>query len=188
MSVLSHVALRHFLLFRSACFPGPLKHRRTRAHPDRWSAVLLSVAAFGGMVAIPALAGSVPPGASHISFYGDIGNMINSQNPLLVRPSTLLLTEDGSVALTHLRWSGWGNSIARATGVWTASDCTPSCATGKLTTSSARLTLSSPGAVTGHQVYRCFQVSPPHPQRDIADQGCIARQGSSYAYSPTPVR
>ncbi len=127
---------------------------------------------------------SVSPGTGRIAFYGDIGSIINNQNPLLVRPSTLLLAEDGSVALIHLRWSGWGTSVARATGVWSASNCTPSCANGKRTTSPARLTLSSPGLGGGHRVYRCFQIYPPHPQRDIDDHGCIQRQGTYAVYAP----
>ena len=154
----------------------------------RWAALLLVVAACGGMVKSPALAGSGSSGAGPISFYGDIGNIINSQNPLLVRPSVLPLAEDGSVALVHLRWSGWGTNVARASGVWSASSCAPSCATGKLTTSPARLTLSSPGIVGGRRVYRCFQISPPHKQRDIEDHACIRRQGTDYGYAPAPPR
>jgi hypothetical protein len=140
------------------------------------------------MLAAPVVARKASAGVGRIAFYGDIGNVINSQNPLLVRPSTILLAEDGSVALVHLRWSGWGMSIARAIGVWNANNCTPSCATGKLTTRPVRLTLSSPGIVGGHRVYRCFQIDPPHPQRDIEDHGCIRRQGTFYAYAPASTR
>jgi len=145
----------------------------------------------GAMVATPAVARSASLGTGRISFYGDIGNLINSpyrKNPLLVRPSTLLLTEDGSVALVDLRWSGWGTSVAHATGIWSASNCTPSCATGKVTKRPARLTLSSPGLVLGHMVYRCFRIDPPHPQRDIEDNACIRHQGSFYVYSPVTPR
>ncbi len=145
----------------------------------RWAPMVLVLAAYGGTGAAPAAAG---PGSDPdpISFYGDIGNPVGGQNPLLVRPTTLLLAEDGSVALVHLRWSGWGTTVAQATGVWSASSCDPSCAAGKRTTAPASLTLSSPGLVDGHRVYRCFQISPPHPQRDIADHGCISPQGGSY--------
>lgn len=162
-----------------------------RARLGRWAAMLLAVTTSVGMFVAPAGAGSRHPDSDQIAFYGDIGNPINSvyrKNPLLVRPSTLLLAEDGSVALIHLRWSGWGTSVARATGVWSASNCTPSCATGKRTERPARLTLSSPGLVMGHRVYRCFQVTPPDPQRDMADQGCIRKQGSFYEYMPAPAR
>jgi hypothetical protein len=131
---------------------------------------------------LPGASESVPPGSGPLSFYGDIGNGVGNQNPLVAHPSTLMLTEDGSVALVHLHWSDWGKGIARATGVWSASDCTPSCAAGKLTKSQAHLTLWNPGLVDGHWVYRCFQVDPQHPKRDIADRACI----SGDEYDPLP--
>lgn len=84
---------------------------------------------------LPGASESVPPGSGPLSFYGDIGNIVGNQNPLVAQPSSLMLTEDGSVRLVHLHWSDWGKGIARATGDWSASDCTPSCAQGKLTTS-----------------------------------------------------
>jgi len=152
-------------------------------------ALLFVVAASGAMVATPALAAGAGSGAGQISFYGDIGNVIGSQNPLLVRPSTLLLAEDGSVALVHLRWSGWGTSVASATGLWSASSCTPSCADGKRKTSPVRLTLSSPGRVLGHTVYRCLKWTRSHPKRDAWNaHECIRRQGTLYAYAPIPAR
>lgn len=167
---------------------GRLRQPGIRALLGRRAARLLVVTAFGGMVATPVLAAGANPGAGRIGFYGDIGNIINSRNPLLVRPSTLLLAEDGSVALVHLRWSGWGTSVARATGVWSASDGIPDQATGKRTQRPARLTLSSPGLVGGHRVYRCFRITPAHPRRDIADRACIRQQRAFYAYIPAPAR
>lgn len=169
------------------CVPSHSRRAKAWAPFGRWGALLLVAAAAAGILAPPADAGVRHSSADQIAFYGDIGNVINSpyrKNPLLIRPSTLLLTEDGSVALVDLRWSGWGTSIARATGVWSASNCTPNCATGKRTTSPARLTLSSPGLVLGHMVYRCFRIDPPHPQRDIEDNACIRRHGSFYGYAP----
>ncbi len=159
------------------------------ARLGRLATMLLAVTASGRIFAVPARADPRHAVSDQIAFYGDIGNAVNSayrKNPLLVRPSMLLLTEDGSVALIHLRWSGWGTSVARATGVWSASNCTPSCATGKRTQRPARLTLSSPGLVVGQWVYRCFQTTPPHPRRDIADHACIGKQGAIWAYMPTP--
>ncbi len=152
----------------------------------RWAPLLLVLAAYGGMGGTPAAgAGS---DAGPIAFYADLGNQVGGQTPLTQPPSTLLLAEDGSVALVHLRWSGWGTNLARATGEWSASSCDPNCAAGKRTTAPATLTLSNPGLVGGHRVYRCFQVSPPHPQRDMADQGCLGPQGDAAFYSPGPAR
>ncbi|MDE2581643.1 MAG: hypothetical protein KGL52_08410 [Rhodospirillales bacterium] len=148
--------------------------------PTRRAAWLLVAAASFGMAATPALAAGGRP----IGFYGDIGNAVGGQTPMMSPPSTLLLTEDGSVALVHLHWHGWGTGVARASGVWSASSCMPSCATGKLTKRPARLTLSRPGMVNGHRVYRCFQVEPPHKARDIADHACLRGPGASVSYAP----
>lgn len=128
-----------------------------------------------------AVAAGAHSNAHVIDFYGDVGNVVSSRNPLLVRPDTLLLAEDGSTALVHLRWVGWGTRIARGTGTWSASDCTPSCATGKRTTAPAHLTLYSPGCVKGHQVYRCFRVTVPSRARS-GIQECLQRQGNFYLY------
>jgi hypothetical protein len=81
--------------------PHPMR-TNGRARLGRWPALLLAVAASGAMAATSTGTASASPGAGSISFYGDIGNMVGGQNPLLVRPQTLNLTEDGSVALVNL--------------------------------------------------------------------------------------
>lgn len=101
-------------------------------------------------------------------------------NALVVRPSVLYLTYDGAVVVKSVRWSSWGGSVARATGVYSASDCNPSCATGQRTNSQARVTLSSPGRVLGHEVYRCYQLTVPAQGKD--QFSCLRRQGTSYVY------
>lgn len=160
---------------------------KTNALSGRRAALLFVLVAFlGEMVArpeVPVGAAGQHPLSGQISFYSDLGNMA-SQSSLVVRPSTLMLVEDGSVALIHLKWSDWGTSVAHATGIWSASNGTPSQATGKRTTSPARLTLSNPGLVLGHTVYRCYQIDPPHPRRDIADHACLQGQGTFYMYAP----
>ena len=158
---------------------------RTNALSGRRAALLFVLAAsLAGMVArpeLPAVAAAQDQPSGQISFYSDLGNMANKSS-LVVRPSTLMLVEDGSVALIHLQWSGWGTSVAHSTGIWSASNGFPSQATGKRTTSPARLKLSSPGLVLGHRVYRCYQIYPPHPRRDIADHACMQQQGAFYFY------
>lgn len=143
-----------------------------------------AVAKFSGpktLTSLPGASETVPPGAGPFSFYGDFGNVVGGQHPL-VRPPTLMLAEDGSVALLHLQWSDWGKGIARATGVWSASSCDPSCADGKRTTRPVRVTLWSPGHVAGHWVYRCILINPGHPKRDMIDRACI----SGDRYTPIP--
>ena len=131
---------------------------------------------------LPGASESLPPGSGPLSFYSDMGNVIGSQSPRAVHPATLMLTENGSVALVDLQWSSWGKGIARATGVWTANDCTPNCAAGKQMKIPTQLTLWSPGLVAGHWVYRCFQIDPRHPKQDILDRACI--QGEEYDALP----
>lgn len=189
MILSKQVAPRDGLSSARTASPGHSRQAKTWVLRSSWAALLLVLAASGSVFTMPALAAGASPGAGPVSFFGDIGNGFSNKEPFLrdssyflVRPSQLLLTEDGSVDLESLRWSGWGTSVARATGEWRASDCTPSCATGKDTIDRAQLTLSSPGIVLGHLVYRCFRVTPAHPQRDILDQGCLHWDGTSYSY------
>jgi hypothetical protein len=156
---------------------------RARAQLTSWTVLLVAVVAAGGLLAATAAAKPAHSTAGRISFYGDLANFINDPslpNPRLVRPRILPLTEDGSVELQGLRWRGWGSSVARASGVLSASNCTPNCATGKRTRSRARLTLSRPGRVLGHRVYRCYRLSVPARPRL-----CLRRTtGKLIAYLP----
>jgi hypothetical protein len=150
---------------------------------------LVLVIASGMFVAGAGAGDASRSGSGQIYFYGNINEPISGTavtNPLVVRPSTLLLFQDGSWVITNLRWSGWGSSVARATGVSSASNCRPSCAGGKRTTRPAQFTLSSPGRVQGHEVYRCFQLTvPSFPKAN--KQGCLGPQGSLTIYVSTTV-
>ena len=137
---------------------------------------------------MPAMAGSAHRGQGGIAFYDGILNLIDGHTPPVVRPATLYLAEDGSVALVHLEWSGWGSKVARATGVMSASSCNPSCADGKLTQRPAQLVLSDPGVVYGHRVYRCYQVSPHRLHAGLFGHGCIRQQGKFFMYDPGSMR
>ena len=135
--------------------------------------------------AVSAVASNAQPISGQISFYGDVGNALDGQTPVGAPPSIFYLAEDGSVVLKNLQWSGWGTSVAEATGLWSASDCTPNCADGKLTTSPVTLTLSSPGSVLGHMVYRCVTWTPAHPKLDAwGSPECIQKKDNVYAYTP----
>ena len=85
--------------------------------------------------------------------------------------------------LMHLRWHGWGTALARATGRWSASDCTPNCASGRRTTGPGDLTLWSPGWIFGHRVYRCFQIILTGHTWSRA-RTCLRREGGFYIYAP----
>ena len=164
-----------------------------RASPiARRAAIALAVAgACGGFAGH---AGASDPGvatanaAATISFYADINNPINQPaipNPLVVRPSTIPLTQDGSAALVQLHWTDWGSSTTNATGTESVSTCNPNCASAPRTSSPARLQLSKPGRVLGHEVYRCFTLTVTEsPQTDAHE--CLQRIGQLYAYAPVP--
>ena len=144
------------------------------------------------MFAPSAEAGPAPSTSAQIHFYSNIGDPINGtfiKNPLLVRPSTLILFEDGSWFLKGLHWSGWGSSVAVATGTSSSSPCGPSCPASRWSNTPAQFTLSSPGVILGHEVYRCFQLTvPSYPPSDMHE--CLELQGKYYGYasvgSPSP--
>jgi hypothetical protein len=120
---------------------------------------LILIAALALGLALPAIAqGAVP---QPIYFFTDTAEPINKRNPLVIRPSGFLMFQDGSWVLERLHWTGWGSSIARATGVSNASNDIPDVASGKRIKSTAYVTLSNPGRFRGHEVYRCFTLSIP---------------------------
>jgi hypothetical protein len=138
---------------------------------------------------VPAVAGAGTSGVNatatasgQISFYASLSAQIDASlaNTAVVRPSVLFLTYDGAVVVRSLRWSRWGGTVAHATGVYSASNCNPSCATGQRTNNSARVTLSSPGRILGHEVYRCYQLTVPTQGKN--QRSCLKRQGTSYTY------
>lgn len=110
---------------------------------------------------------------------GPVGDPSTPNTPV-VRPPVLYLTFDGAIVAGSLRWSSWGGTVAHATGVYSASNCNPRCATGQRTNNPARVTLSSPGSILGHEVYRCFQLTVP--AQNTNQLSCLKRQGSTYIY------
>ena len=49
----------------------------------------------------------------------------------VVKPTTVTFAcGDGNFLIEKLRWTGWGESFAAATGTFEANDCTPNCAAG----------------------------------------------------------
>jgi hypothetical protein len=104
--------------------------------------------------------------------------------PVMIRPATIVLFADGSWDVEQLRWSGWGSSVARATGISSASNGIPNQAEGRRIKTPARVTLSNPGRFEGHEVYRCFTLTlPSHPRSD--QHACLKRQGGYWGLAPT---
>jgi hypothetical protein len=78
------------------------------------------------------------------------------------KPTTVLLSGDGSGLIKSLRWSGWGTAVATASGTYEADSCKPDCAQGKYRSSPATITLTAltpyPG---GKRAYAEMVVSAP---------------------------
>jgi hypothetical protein len=49
---------------------------------------------------------------------------------------------DAGIWLGKLKWSSWGSSSAKGTGVYNQNDCTPDCASGKIKSAPVKVTLS----------------------------------------------
>ena len=136
---------------------------------------------------LPAMvAGAIP---QPIYFWGSVVAVIEAPGqplaiPELIRPSAILLTEDGSSDVEHLQWTGWGSSVAHATGISSASNGIPNMAQGKRIKKPAQVALSNPGLFQGHEVYRCFTLTiPSYPRSD--QRLCLERAGSDWALGPT---
>jgi hypothetical protein len=105
--------------------------------------------------------------------------------PPVIRPKMIALFADGSWDVEQLRWSGWGSSVARATGISSASNGIPNQAEGKRIKSAARVTLSKPGKFEGREVYRCFTLTIP--SRPSSNQHlCLKQEGDSWYLAATP--
>jgi serine/threonine-protein kinase len=78
------------------------------------------------------------------------------------KPTTVLLSGDGSGLIKSLRWSGWGSAVAIASGTYEVDTCQPDCAQGKYRSSPATITLTAltpyPG---GKRAYAEMVVSAP---------------------------
>jgi hypothetical protein len=148
---------------------------------------LVLVAALMLVFTLPALVeGAVP---QPIYFWSDVAATISAPGQPagaseLVRPSVIGLFADGSWDVDHLRWTGWGTSVAHAKGISSKSNGIPNMAQGKRIKAPAQVTLSNPGRFQGHEVYRCFTLTvPSHPGSD--QHLCLERAGSGWALGPT---
>ena len=138
-------------------------------------------------------AGSAHAGGTKASgqvvFYSDVAQLVPGTPPYMdnvpsVRPSLVVMFQDGSWVIEKLRWSSWGGSVARATGISSASNCQPNCAQGRRTRDPVQFVVSQPRHLFGRTVYACYQLTDPKaPPTDQHD--CLKRtRGSQYYYSP----
>jgi hypothetical protein len=94
------------------------------------------------------------------------------------------LFADGSWDVEHLRWTGWGSSVARATGISSASNGIPNQAQGKRIKTLAHVILSNPGRFQGREVYRCFTLSVPAPA--TSEHLCLKGHSGYWGMLATP--
>jgi hypothetical protein len=153
---------------------------------NRISLALVVALAIGLFVATGAGAGpTVRQAGGQIYFYPDVTSEINSQSRPVVRPSVVFLRYDGSIVVKGLHWGSWGGSVALATGVYSASNCNPSCVTGEWTNRAAKVSVSHPEVVLGHEVYGCFQLTVPnYPIVGGGRRSCIKHTNGGLLYEP----
>lgn len=93
---------------------------------------LAAAALPGGATILPAAAQARLP--QPIYFWSNIPEPVSPifvSNPLVIRPSTFLLFEDGQWVLQDMHWTGWGSRVASATGISSSSNDIPNAASGK---------------------------------------------------------
>jgi len=91
-----------------------------------------------------------------------------------VRPAEIVLAcGDANFGVRKLRWTGWGESFAAATGVAYANDCTPDCAAGHMHTYQAVIVVSGTQHCAGTTAYRRIAVAfigpSPYPRSKAGD-------------------
>jgi hypothetical protein len=119
--------------------------------------------------------------AGPIYFWGHLGNPIGSPvhglpNPFVIRPSELVIFEDGQWVIEKLHWTHWGSPVAQAKGLSSSSDDNPNAVEGKRIITSAKVTLYDPGVFHGKKVYRCIRIKVPPPAH--YGTSCLQRVGS----------
>jgi hypothetical protein len=97
------------------------------------------------------------------------------------RPAEIVLAcADGNFGVRRLRWTGWGETFAAATGVAFANDCKPYCAAGHMHSYQAIVVASGtqhcPGGATAYsRVTVAFVGRSPYPTSRPADMVYPAR-------------
>jgi hypothetical protein len=156
-----------------------------RSKGDRVKRRIVIAALALGLMLPAAAAGAVP---QPVYFWGNVAAYIEAPGQPAelpaVRPSVISLTADGSVVVEQLQWTGWGSSVAHATGISSASNGIPNMAQGKRIKKPAEVTLSNPGLFQGREVYRCFALTVPPAV--ASPPSCLADQRGYWSLAGTP--
>lgn len=160
---------------------------RASASRKRLAALSIVLALMASML-IPGTAAAGPSGP--IYFWANLGNPVKSpvrglHNPPVIRPSSLLLFEDGSWLIEKLHWTGWGSPVAVAQGKSNSDNDKPNVAKGKRIITPAKVTLYKPGVFEGRRVYRCIRIKLQPPAHYEAS--CLERSGSTVGLGPPGV-
>lgn len=131
----------------SAAAPTPTSVPPASAHPVQPTVTVPATSPH----AAPSSQGASSPAATQVVIYGCDGQPVGQPTGFV------LACGDGGVALQGLTWSGWGGSIATATGLLRGNTCVPNCAVGGSTSNSASVTVSG---LTGGR-YTSMHISAP---------------------------
>jgi len=91
------------------------------------------------------------------------------QGKLLVKPASITLAcGDGNFYAEKLKWTGWGEAFAAATGAGKVNDCQPNCAAGHFHSYPMLLMVACSQMCGGHPAYArvvyAFIGRSPYPQ------------------------
>jgi len=91
------------------------------------------------------------------------------QGKLLVKPASITLAcGDGNFYAEKLKWTGWGEAFAAATGAGKVNDCQPNCAAGHFHSYPMLLMVAGSQMCGGHPAYArvvyAFIGRSPYPQ------------------------
>jgi hypothetical protein len=134
-----------------------MRHRAARISAFSVAvALLVGLFLVAGPVSSAAPAPTAHTATDPIHFYKNLALL----RGLRVKPSQIVFNADGNNTVTGLRWRTWGSSVTRAFATNHVNNCIPTCAQGHISRVRVQVSLSSPGFVRGHHVYRCYRVKP----------------------------
>ncbi len=112
-----------------------------------------------GAIAIMSVAGlTFPVAASAAPALPKVSNC----GEISAKTTGLVLScADASIALETLKWSSWGKSTAKATGIFAGNDCSPTCVAGMFHRYKVNVTLSAPKTINGTKVFTKVRVVFP---------------------------
>jgi len=109
---------------------------------------------------------------------------------MLPRPSTMLLSGDGSLSVTAISWRGWRTATATASGTAHSDNCKPSCARGTYSRHPATIIVSDPKSWHGKLAYsRATSTVPAIGWHDTITHGLVPAASApapSSATTPPP--